>query len=106
IALGAPAVLIPGSDEPERPAITDALARQASGVVAMADAAIGLTATLAAVAQGLMVMSGEYAGLLLKGEPFLSPALPKLTGREYDILGSIARGHTIRQTARTLGIAV
>lgn len=32
--------------------------------------------------------------------------MPKLTAREYDILGSIARGHTIRQTARTLGIAV
>jgi DNA-binding CsgD family transcriptional regulator len=31
--------------------------------------------------------------------------MPKLTARECDILGCIARGHTIRQTARTLGIA-
>lgn len=106
IALGAPAVLILSRDAPEQPAITDALARQASGVVGMADAAIGLTATLTAVAQGLMVMSGEYARVLLRGELSLSPEVPKLTGREYDILGSIARGHTIRQTARTLGIAV
>ena len=106
IALGAPTVLIRGSNAPEQPAITDALARQASGVVAKADAAIGLTATLTAVAQGMMVMSWEYAGMLLKGTSSPTPSMPKITGREYDILGSIARGHTIRQTARTLGIAV
>ncbi|HEY7142834.1 MAG TPA: LuxR C-terminal-related transcriptional regulator [Streptosporangiaceae bacterium] len=106
IALGAPTVLIRSSDAPEQPAITDALARQASGVVAKDDAAIGLSATLTAVAQGLMVMSWEYAGVLLKGTASQPPAMPKLTAREYDILGSIARGHTIRQTARTLGIAV
>jgi DNA-binding CsgD family transcriptional regulator len=31
--------------------------------------------------------------------------MPALTAREFDILCCIARGHTIRQTARTLGIA-
>jgi DNA-binding NarL/FixJ family response regulator len=31
--------------------------------------------------------------------------LPELTSRESDILGSLARGHSIRQTARALGIA-
>jgi DNA-binding NarL/FixJ family response regulator len=31
--------------------------------------------------------------------------LPELTARESDILRSIARGHTVRQTARWLGIA-
>jgi DNA-binding CsgD family transcriptional regulator len=31
---------------------------------------------------------------------------PALTAREYDILRSIGRSHTVRQTARTLGIAV
>jgi two-component system, NarL family, nitrate/nitrite response regulator NarL len=30
---------------------------------------------------------------------------PQLTARERDILGSIASGHTVRQTARSLGIA-
>lgn len=105
IALGAPTVLIRSSDVPEQLAIADALARQASGVVAKADAAAGLTSTLRSVAQGLMVMSWEYAGFLLKWAPSPSPDMPKLTAREYDILGSIARGHTIRQTARSLGIA-
>jgi DNA-binding CsgD family transcriptional regulator len=52
-----------------------------------------------------MVLSWEYATALLKWSPSPSPEMPKLTAREYDILGSIARGHTIRQTARTLGIA-
>src|SRR5262249_62259346 len=31
--------------------------------------------------------------------------LPELTSRESDILSSLARGHSIRQTARELGIA-
>lgn len=31
---------------------------------------------------------------------------PRLTAREYDILRSIARSHTMRQTARRLGIAM
>jgi len=105
IALGAPTVLIRNRDVPEQLAIADGLARQASGVVAMADVTTGLTPTLNAVAQGLMVMSWGYAGVLLKWAPTPSPTMPKLTAREYDILGSIARGHTIRQTARTLGIA-
>lgn len=104
IALGAPAVLVRSCEIPEQLAIADALARQASGVIAKSDATTGLTATLNAVAQGLMVMSWDYAGALLKWGPS-APAMPKLTAREYDILSSIARGHTIRQTARTLGIA-
>jgi two-component system, NarL family, nitrate/nitrite response regulator NarL len=105
VALGAPAVLIHNRDIPEELAVADALARQASAVASKADVATGLTPTLTAVAQGLMVMSWEYARALLKWAPALDPAVPKLTPREFDILGSIARGHTIRQTARMLGIA-
>jgi two-component system nitrate/nitrite response regulator NarL len=105
IALGAPSVLIRTHDVPEQLAIADAVARHASGVVAKIDIATGLAPTLNAVAQGLMVMSWGYAGVLLKRSPTSSATMPKLTAREYDILGSIARGHTIRQTARTLGIA-
>ncbi|MGH3397949.1 MAG: LuxR C-terminal-related transcriptional regulator [Streptosporangiaceae bacterium] len=106
IALGAPTLIIRNRDVPERLAIADALARQASGLVAEADTAAGLAPTLSAVAQGLMVMSWGYAEVLLKWAPNPPPTMPKLTAREYDILSSIARGHTIRQTARTLGIAV
>jgi len=105
IALGAPTVLIRSKDVPEELAIADALARQASGVVALHDVTTGLGPILTTVAQGLMVLSWEYATALLKWSPSPSPEMPKLTAREYDILGSIARGHTIRQTARSLGIA-
>jgi DNA-binding NarL/FixJ family response regulator len=105
IALGAPTVLIRDRDVPDQLVVADAFARQASGVVARDDIAGGLAPTLHVVAQGLMVTSWGYAGALLKGAPAPSPTMPKLTAREYDILGSIACGHTIRQTARTLGIA-
>jgi DNA-binding NarL/FixJ family response regulator len=37
---------------------------------------------------------------------FQSATVPLLTSRENDILRSIAAGHTVRQTARSLGIAV
>ncbi|HEY2550672.1 MAG TPA: LuxR C-terminal-related transcriptional regulator [Streptosporangiaceae bacterium] len=105
IALGAPVVLIRSSDIPAQPAIADGLARQASAVVSKADATAGLTPVLAAVAQGLVVMSWADASALLNGASAAAPSMPKLTPREFDILGSIARGHTIRQTARALGIA-
>ena len=37
--------------------------------------------------------------------PSAGPGLPDLTSRELDILELIATGHTVRQTARALGIA-
>jgi DNA-binding CsgD family transcriptional regulator len=53
-----------------------------------------------------MVKGWGYASAPLRWAPTSSDlTMPKLTAREFDILGSIARGHTIRQTARTLGIA-
>jgi DNA-binding NarL/FixJ family response regulator len=105
ISLGAPTVVIRSRDVPDQIAIADALARQASSLVTMTDISTGLAPTLNAVAQGLMVLSPCYAAALLKWTPTPSPTMPKLTARECDILASIASGHTIRQTARTLGIA-
>jgi DNA-binding NarL/FixJ family response regulator len=98
-------VVVRSREVPEQLAIADALTRQASSLVTKADIATGLRPTLDAVAQGLMVMSRGYAGALMKWAPTPSPSMPKLTARECDILASIACGHTIRQTARTLGIA-
>lgn len=105
LSLGAPTVVIRSRDVPEQLAIADALARQASGLVADADIATGLGPTLSVAAQGLLVMSWRYAKALLKWAPTPSPTVPELTARERDILGSIASGHTIRQTARALSIA-
>jgi DNA-binding NarL/FixJ family response regulator len=81
------------------------MARKAGGLVAKADAAAGLSPALAATAQGMLVMSQRYAAALLRWAPAPSSTVPQLTARERDILNSIARGQTIRQTARTLGIA-
>ena len=44
-------------------------------------------------------------GLVPRGEPVPGTGgLPELTSRESDILRSLACGHSIRQTARALGI--
>lgn len=103
--LQAPTVVVLGRDVPEKLAIADAIARKASGLVAEADVATDLVPTLAAVAQGLLVTSWRYAQSLLKCAPAPSLAAPEFTARECEILASIARGHTVRQTARALGIA-
>lgn len=106
IPLGAPTMVIRDRHVPEQLAIAGAMARQASAVLSTADVATGLTPTLNAVAQGLMVMGWGYASALMRWTPASNDlTMPKLTAREFDILGSIARGHTIRQTARMLGIA-
>lgn len=105
VSLGAPTVVVRSRDVPEQLAVADALARQASGLVAKEDVATGLGPTLGAAAQGLLVMSWRYANALLKWAPAASPTAPQLTARESDILGLLACGHTIRQTARALGIA-
>ncbi len=105
IAIGAPTIVVRNRDVSEQVAIADAQARQASGLVSKADIVTGLGPTLNAVAQGLMVMSWGYAEALLKSAPAPAATMPTLTARECDILSSIARGHSIRQTARSLGIA-
>jgi DNA-binding CsgD family transcriptional regulator len=104
-SLRAPTVVIRSRDVPEQFVIADALTRKAGGLVTRADVAGGLGPILSVVAQGLLVMSWRYAEALLKWGPAPSPTVPQLTARESDILGSIASGHTIRQTARALGIA-
>jgi DNA-binding CsgD family transcriptional regulator len=45
----------------------------------------------------------DWLGVRLSDRP---GGVPELTPRELDILGSIADGDTVRQTAHTLGIAV
>ena len=106
-SLSAPTVMVCSRDVPGQNAIADALEHQAAGPVAGADIiAGGLGPILAAVAQGLRVMSWRYAEAPRKLAPSPPPGVPQLTAREREILGLIARGHTVRQTARTLGIAV
>jgi DNA-binding NarL/FixJ family response regulator len=103
--LRAPIVEIRSHDVSERLAVVGAMARKAGGLVAKADAAACLSPALAATAQGMLVVSRRYATALMTWAPAPSAAAPQLTARERDILDAIARGQTIRQAARSLGIA-
>ena len=69
----------------------------------MADDLVPAT-TLAA--RGYLTLDGARVRMLLAARRMDQEAgLPALTARESDILRSIAAGHTVRQTARSLGIA-
>jgi len=103
--LRAPVVEIRGHDVSERLAVAGAMARRVGGLVAKADAAACLSPALAATAQGMLVVSRRYATALMRWAPAPSSAAPRLTARERDILDAIASGQTIRQAARSLGIA-
>jgi DNA-binding NarL/FixJ family response regulator len=89
-----------------------ALAALARGVVGMIDAdrlELDLIPALTLTSSGHLTISstladGVVAGIRARaGDP--DAPLPQLTPRERDILNSIASGHTVRQTARALGIA-
>ncbi len=102
--LDAPTVVV-RSGVRDRSAVIDALSRGASGLVFADDVATALGPVLRIVARGLFAMSGVYAAALADWAQARAAAAPQLTGRERDILRCIASGHTIRQTARVLGIA-
>lgn len=104
-ALHAPIVEIRSHDVSDRLAVVGAMARKVGGLVTKADAATCLSPALAATAQGMLVVSRRYATALMRWAPAPSAVAPRLTARERDILDAIARGQTIRQAARSLGIA-
>jgi two-component system, NarL family, nitrate/nitrite response regulator NarL len=90
----------------------DTMAALSRGVVGMIDAAAleqNLVPALTLAASGHVTVSSPMADGLVAGVRARTGesdnALPELTQRERDILNSIAAGDTVRQTARTLGIA-
>ncbi len=96
--------------EPDLSGVVDALLRGSRAIVRTADVADQLVAVLSLVELGYVAMPAahldelaEWLGIRLDGRP---GGIPDLTPRELDILGSIAHGDTVRQTARALGIAV
>jgi DNA-binding NarL/FixJ family response regulator len=60
---------------------------------------------LAVSSQGHLAVRAATLGLIGRPPVLETDGLPELTVREADILRSIARGDTVRQTARSLGIA-
>lgn len=97
------------SGEPDLSTLVDLMLRGAQAVVP-GDDLDSLDLVLSIVERGYLAVGAAYlegvAGWLTARLADSSPAAPALTTREYDILRSIASGHSVRQTARSLGIAV
>jgi two-component system, NarL family, nitrate/nitrite response regulator NarL len=107
--LSIPAILVHGKpfDSPE---LASALATGASALVAADRIEAHFLSVLRMVSQGYLVVDSMPMRPLIEaaGVRWDEPGrggLPELTSRESDILSSLARGHSIRQTARELGIA-
>jgi DNA-binding NarL/FixJ family response regulator len=109
--LAVPAILV-HSKPLDPPDIADALARGASSVVPADTVEDHFLAVLRMVSQGYFIVDSMPMRPLIGAvrarwdHRSSGPGdLPELTARESDILRSGAEGHSIRQTARLLGIA-
>jgi DNA-binding NarL/FixJ family response regulator len=87
----------------------EAIGRGVAGIISATRLAEDLIPALALTFSGHLTISASLGYTLLaeiRARPGgMTTALPELTPREHDILTSIAAGHSVRQTARTLGIA-
>jgi DNA-binding NarL/FixJ family response regulator len=106
--LAAPAIVV-HSTGPDLAAVADALLHGAQALVRGAEARDDLAALLTLVGSGYFAMDAAHiddlTDWLATAVAGRGSAVPALTTRERDILGSIAEGHTVLQTARCLGIA-
>ncbi|MFF5205061.1 LuxR C-terminal-related transcriptional regulator [Streptosporangium sp. NPDC000396] len=102
-------VIVIRSTPPDFAEVTYALRRGAHALLWGDDMHQDLVPVLTLVTRGYFTMSSTHIGPIPRARPDEHPGplthLPELTRRERDILSSIASGHTIRQTARVLGIA-
>ena len=105
---GLPVALV-RSVPPPRAEVLGALLRGALTVVTADRVATDLVPALTLATHGYLAIEESAAGALLDAvrapAGASAPGLPELTSRECDILRSIANGHTVRLTARALGIA-
>lgn len=103
------AVVVVQSAQPDLAVVTDLLATGARAVVHADDVADDLPEVLSLVSRGYVALSAghatELAGWMAVRHAERGSGVPDLTAREQDILGLLALGQTIRQAARTLGIA-
>jgi two-component system, NarL family, nitrate/nitrite response regulator NarL len=109
--LSIPAILV-HSRPFDSPELASALATGASALVAADRIDAHFLSVLRMVSQGYLVVDSmpmrpliKAAGVRWDEDVPGQAGLPELTSRESDILSSLARGHSIRQTARDLGIA-
>ena len=101
-----PVVLVCGTPPPRAEVLT-ALLRGARAVLSAERVPTDLVPACTLAVRGHVTVDPDAARAVLDAvhAPFTAPGLPDLTARELDILGLIAAGHTVRQTARALGIA-
>jgi two-component system, NarL family, nitrate/nitrite response regulator NarL len=111
VEMGIPAILV-HSQPLDSPDLAEALANGASALVAADRVGDHFLPVLRMVDQGYLVVDSMPMRPLIGvvqarwDEPGTGTGgLPELTSRESDILRSLASGHSIRQTARALGIA-
>jgi DNA-binding NarL/FixJ family response regulator len=105
--LGARSVVVLSAD-PDLSTLADLLLRGTSALVRGADVLTDLATVLSVVVRGYVAMDaarmddlvGDFAVRLT--DAVARP--PVLSARESDVLAAIAGGHTIRETARLLGI--
>ncbi len=105
-ALGIPVLLV-CDGFPERGELLAAMQRGAWAVLAAQDVPADLVTVIAVLVGGYAAIRadqlGSDAGMMLDGGGLR--VLPELTVRETEILYSVGRGDSVRQTARALGIA-
>jgi DNA-binding NarL/FixJ family response regulator len=101
-----PVVVLHPTGQADARVVLDALRR---GAVAVIDAESGredFQASLVAASRGDVRLSLRQAGELVAVAGDGSRDAVSLTRRELEILGSIRAGHSVKQTARHLGITV
>jgi DNA-binding NarL/FixJ family response regulator len=103
-AVRSPVVLVCASD-PSEVDVIDGLGRGLAAVIGADRVADDLVPAVTLAARGYLALDAGRVRLLLANHRTDRDGLPALTARESDILRSIAAGHTVRQTARSLGIA-
>ncbi|TDV47892.1 LuxR C-terminal-related transcriptional regulator [Actinophytocola oryzae] len=103
---GVPVVLV-HSGQPSRAEILTALLRGVHAVMTADRVPADLVSACTLAVHGYVTIEAEAVRGVLEAirAPSPDPGLPELTSRELDILRLIADGHTVRQTARALGIA-
>lgn len=101
-------VLVVRSGVLDQAAMVRDLSRGAGGIIETDRVEGQLMAALALAAEGCLVIGGSQARPVARAVISHSAErrsrVPEVTARERDILSSIALGHTVRQTARSLGI--
>jgi DNA-binding NarL/FixJ family response regulator len=98
-------VVVLSQAHPSRIEVADALSRGARAVLSDEELAVRLPAAISLVRAGYLVATNDVVRGLIAGALSANPP-PTLTPREKDILESVALGHSVRQTAQSLGIAI